>query len=106
MADLPERVDLTAYHGDTWSQLFRLLTDDVPVDLTGATVESWAISRSGATTPLAVALGDPGEITIGLPADGLDPGAYRYDIEVTDAALEVRTWIVGKLTVQQDITND
>jgi hypothetical protein len=106
-ATLPAYINLGAYHGDSWAQTFRLLTaPDTPVDLTGATVQSWVINGDGTSTPLQVTVGpDPGTITLELPVAGLPVAAYRYDVEVTDALAAVTTWIRGSLTVQQDVTN-
>ena len=108
MGQLPATVHLTIYHGDTWTQAFRLRQGDTPVDLTGATVASWARPWSGPAIPLAAAIGDPptsGVITLSTPAPGLPPGGYHYDLEVTDPVDQVTTWIRGQITVMDDITN-
>jgi hypothetical protein len=102
---LPAITDLTAYRGDTWTQEFRLLEDTVPVDLTGASVECWAVRSAGSRLELEVTVGpDPGVITLRLPADA-EAGNYRYDVEVTDAGGDVTTWIRGRLDVIGDVTN-
>ena len=101
---LPAVVDLTAYRGDTWSQTFRFLEAGAPVDLTNATVASWAKTFDGSHVELIVEKGDPGEVTIELPAEGLDCGAWAYDVEVTDGE-DVTTWVKGTLTVEGDVTN-
>lgn len=101
----PANVDLDCYRGDTWAQTFRLIDNGLPVDLTGASVESWA-RRSEIVEQLQVTVGpNPGELTIGLPAAGLGHGPYAYDVEVTDAGGTVRTWIRGRLIVERDVTH-
>lgn len=107
MGQLPATVHLTIYHGDTWAQAFRLRQGDTPVDLTGATVASWARPPTGPAIPLAAAIGDPptsGVVILSTPAPGLSPGGYHYDLEIT-AAGQVTTWIRGQITVMDDITN-
>jgi hypothetical protein len=106
---LPGTVDLTAYHGDTWSQTFKLYTaPNVPLDLTGATVACWAkASRNGqAPVTLTTTVGPgTGEIKIALPASPVPPaGPYSYDIEVTKSGV-ITTWVRGLLDIRQDITN-
>jgi hypothetical protein len=103
---LPARVNLTAYHGDTWAQTFRLKHDTTPVDLTGASVAAWALPSKGAAVPLAAAVTNPtaGELQIAIGPAGLPSGTFTYDVEVTAGAV-VTTWIRGSLTVTADITN-
>ena len=104
----PTRVDLDAYHGDTWTQTFRLKSgatpaSATPVNLTGATVACWAQNGSAEPVPLTASVTNPtgGEVTIG---GSLFPGSYEYDLEVTLAGV-VTTWIRGQLSVEEDITN-
>jgi hypothetical protein len=108
--ELPATVDLTAYRGDTWAQTFRFLTDvDAPLDLTGADVAAWARSDYPKTVEhLLVSVDDPttGVVTIALPQNGASAAAsYEYDVEVTGSDGTVTTWVRGKLTVEQDVTN-
>lgn len=103
---LPVIWNLEAYRGDSWSQTFRFLRGDVPVDLSGASVEAWARNGvNGDSAPLVVVLGAPGEITLQLPPDGLPWQRYAYDVEVTQAGV-VQTWVRGRLTVTRDVTNE
>jgi hypothetical protein len=102
---LPVDCRLTAYRGDTWSQQFRLVRDDVPVDLTGATVESWAKSELE-VVPLAATIVDAaGMVAIGPPPAGLEAKTWDYDVEVTESGGAVTTWVRGTLTVRPDVTN-
>jgi len=101
---LPVKVDLQMYHGDTWSQKFRLLDGAVPHDLTAATVESSVRDKAGTLIPLAIDLSGPGEVIISNPTPGLPVGMYDYDVEVTDSA-GILTWVKGKLYIGNDVTN-
>lgn len=103
---LPVLIDLDAYRGDTWAQSFRLIADDAPVDLTGATLAAWARRYDDELEVMLVSSnGTPGELTLMQPAGGLEAGKWRYDVEVRDAGAVITTWIRGTLTVAADITN-
>jgi hypothetical protein len=102
----PANIDLDCYSGDTWAQTFRLISNGVPVDLTGAQVAAWA-RRSETVEQLQVTV-DPtlGEVTIAQPAaGGLEPGPYQYDVEVISQDGTVKTWIRGRLIVERDVTH-
>ena len=103
---LPAKIDLNAYQGDTWTQKFRLKLGDSALILTGATVASWAITAQGQVIELAAAITDAanGEIELSVGTDGLPEGAYTYDVEISQNAA-VTTWIRGSLSVEKDITN-
>ena len=101
---LPAVVDLSAYRGDTWAQTFRFLIAGEPVPLDTATVAAEARKFDGEVVPLVVSKGEPGEVTLGLPEDGLDCGSWTYDLEVSDGGA-VTTWVRGTLTVAPDVTN-
>jgi hypothetical protein len=104
--NLPATVNLTAYHGDSWTQTFRLKYEAVPVDLTGATIAAWAQAWNGTivqlTTTITNALGGEFQLSVG-PA-GWVFGSYTYDVELRQGTT-VTTWIRGTLTVTADITN-
>lgn len=107
---LPVTVDLGAYHGDTWSQTFRLIRQGEPLDLTNVTAACWAIptglQTATAHVELQVAIdAAAGEVTISYPAGHLDVGRWEYDLELTMPDGEVKTWVRGTLRVTQDVTN-
>lgn len=105
---LPVVWDLDVYRGDSWSQEFRFLRDDAPIDLSGATVEAWARNGvNGDTSPLVVVVDDPtdGRVVLHMPPDGLPWQTYAYDVEV-DLDGVVQTWVRGKLRVHRDVTNE
>lgn len=103
---LPTIVNLVAYRGDTWTQPFRLLQDDQPMDLSEAIVKSSAYNQNRAlTVDLPIVIDpDPGVIILSLPTD-IPYGAYRYDIEIVGTDDSVITWIRGDLQVEKDVTN-
>ena len=110
MADLPTIVPLNAYRGDTWGKQFRLSTSPtVPLDLTGATVESWAKERANHddAIPLTITVTDAphGTFMLTLPPD-MEAGTFLYDVEVTTPDGAVTTWVRGLLTVVNDVTNN
>lgn len=102
---VPLYVKLFGYHGDTFSQEFRLLQGSTPLDLTGSTVECWA-ENGGAPVILDVAVGPAaGVITISAPPGALPVGDPSYDVQVTAADGRIRTWIRGTINVQSDVTH-
>lgn len=106
---LPATVNLEIYHGDSWSQNFKLLQDNVPVDLSSATVAASAVGRSGDSlgdsVPItaAVVVGSPGTIKLSLAPGAISAGVFSYDVQVTKSGT-VTTWIRGDLTVVPDVT--
>lgn len=101
---LPVTANLAAYHGDSWSQTFRLLQGDTPVDLTGCTVTSRCRGTTGDTYTMLLWIDDPtqGTIRLEIPA-GAQPDFYDYDIQVADAGA-VTTWVKGRLQIRGDVT--
>jgi hypothetical protein len=108
---MPASIDLCAYAGDTWSQTFRFIEGGEPLDLTDATVGCEARpqgGKSGDQEELYVTVGpDPGEVTLAWQpgTEGLESGAYAYDVEVTTPDGRVTTWVRGRLVVERDVTN-
>lgn len=106
MTKLPVTVNLDAYHGDTWWQSFRFKRNDAPIDLNSVSIASQArrISTS-ILIPLVIAIeSNPGLMTLSLPPD-IDAGTYAYDIQITEANGDVKTWVKGKLVIEKDETN-
>jgi hypothetical protein len=106
---LPAKVNLVVYRGDSWQQTFRLLQDDLPLDLTAMTIQSQARGTTQEVFDLvALAVGDPtqGVVQIERPTDGLPADLYDYDLELTDPGNVVTTWIAGRLKVSRDVTNE
>lgn len=106
MAELPVTYNLKAYRGDTWVQAFRFVYQGAPLDLTGSSVECWLANPDGVWELPVQSGGADGMVTIGLPTDDtIEANAYSYDIEVTDPDGAVTTWVKGRMTVSQDVTN-
>jgi hypothetical protein len=105
VAELPVTYNLKAYRGDTWAQTFRFVFGGTPVPWSGATVACWAVSRSEQYELPCVPGDEDGLVTIRMPDPELPAGAYSYDVEVTDSGGIVTTWVRGRLTVEQDVTN-
>jgi hypothetical protein len=108
---LPVTVDLDGYHGDSWTQTFRLWTGDAPADLTGMTAASWAIllgddpSLAESYVQLEVAVDVArSEVTITFPPT-LALGRYRYDLELTKPDATVTTWVRGQIEMAGDVTH-
>jgi hypothetical protein len=104
---LPATIDLSAYRGDSWAQPFRLKQGTTPVNLSGATIKSEARAMNGVKYNLPVQVDDPvnGQLQIRLPSGSLPPAPYDYDIEVTISGV-VTTWVRGRLTVDEDVSNE
>lgn len=106
MSQLPSRVNLSAYAGDTWSQEFRFLRGGAPVDLTDAVVASQARGADEYRIDLIVQVEDApdGRISLHLPPN-VPPTNYVYDVEVTEDGT-ITTWVAGSLSVVRDVTNE
>lgn len=108
----PKRYDIEIYQGDTFGFTLVFKNGTTPVDVTGWTVQAQirkTIDNSLGETPnLGVTVGTTdGKITIDLTdtesaALGGDTN-YQYDIQVSDGTVK-RTYIGGKITVTEDIT--
>jgi hypothetical protein len=103
---LPAIVDLKITQGDTLAQTFRLLENGAPVDLAGSTLEAELRNpRTETEIPLTVTVGPgAGEFTLSYTTPPTY-GHYKYDVEETDPASVVRTWIKGRFEVVRDVTN-
>lgn len=101
----PATVNLVVYHGDSWQQTFRCLTAGAPMDLAAFTLTAGATGTTGDAVPLVVAIVDvaDGTFQLSLPAGGLPPDLYDYDVQA-DGPSGVVTWIRGYLRVEQDVT--
>lgn len=98
--------------GDTWSlKTFTVTINDVAKDLTGATIQMKVRDCKGVEL-LSLSVGSG--LTLSAPTSGkfqideqvlnIAAGSHTYDIQITDAAGVVKTWISGKLIIKQDTT--
>lgn len=100
--------------GDTWDgAVMQLLVNDVPKDLTGASVRM-SLVKSPDTAAVATWTTTNGRISISNAANGeitfipftmnVPVGTYHYDIEYTFADGSIKSYVKGKFTVINDIT--
>lgn len=113
--NLPQQVDYEVWKGDTWSP--GIITADVSgvvINFTGwfAKMEIRnAISNEVAltlTNSSGITLTSLGVISITLTADQTNDltGEYRYDLQMTNPSLEVKTYIFGTITILTDNTTN
>ena len=105
MNNLPVKIDLSFYEGDSWTQKFRFLNDGTPVNLTGAAVASTARAAGALYYDLLVDTSGAsnGEVVISPPVIDMKPGLYNYDVEVNQAG-DVQTWVNGQMLISQAVT--
>lgn len=116
---IPTECDIERRRGDTRDLRIKLSENGVALDVTGYTalltinvekepadITNQVFQATGAPVP-----GSEAEGLINFDFDLFDsngadvqPGAYFYDVQVTDAASERSTPLIGKFTVKQDIT--
>lgn len=116
-------IDIDCYRGDTKKWNLTVTEDDVPVDLTGATLTMSARRSLAATTyvfqrtssPAAGITINPDQVTnkgkavIKLASSSTsslpsDETVLEYDVQVVTAAGDLWTVVSGKLTVSSDVT--
>jgi hypothetical protein len=113
-ADLrPAQYNVKIWRNDTWSQVFSILADTTPVDLSGSTIliqvrpsaNSTTIALALTTADSSILIGgvDNNQITLNKKAD-VAAGSYVYDMNVTFPTGEVKTYIWGNFIVQEDIS--
>ena len=103
-----------AVRGDTYNDVeFIITVNDAPQDLTGASIRMWVVDGN-ASTPTMNFNTEDDTILITDAANGTfrtaigeitaAPKLYHYDIEITFANGEVKTWIAGYFNVKKDTT--
>ena len=109
----PANYNIQIWRNDTWSQVFLLTANDVPIDLTGSTVEIQVRQRPNSETALLTLTEANGAITVGGVDDnqitinyGVDiaAGSYVYDMTVLFPNGNEKTYIWGNFIVYEDIT--
>ncbi len=104
----------SARRGDTYNGVqFQYIINEVPKNLTGATIKI-GFRQGSANGQQVLVLSTGNGVTITNAAQGIfriDPfivllpaGNYPYDIQLTDVAGVVKTYVSGTLKVIQDIT--
>lgn len=101
--------------GDTFEQVpFEVKLNNVVVNLTGAVIRMQLRKEYGGIVGLSLTSVGSAGITITSPTLGLfkinkqiiniEPFNYLYDIEITFADGDVKTWISGNFLIKQDVT--
>lgn len=103
------------YAGDTGDTMaFVVLANDIPTDLTGATIKMQVrdcVSRApvldlSSAIGAAIVITDPtnGKFRVGYYQVPDLPGAFRYDLEITSSAGAVKTYLQGSFIIEGDVT--
>ena len=109
----PANYNIQIWRNDTWSQVFVLTANEVPIDLTGSTVEIQVRQRPNSETALLTLTEANGAITVGGVDDnqitinyGVDiaAGSFVYDMTVLFPNGNEKTYIWGNFIVYEDIT--
>lgn len=110
----PKRYDIEIYQGDTFSFQLKLKDNAAnPVDVTGwtalAQIRKISDSSPGETPAMSATIqGTEGTVVLSLTdteTSALDGETeYKYDVQLTDAGGNKRTYIGGKITVTEDIS--
>lgn len=113
---MDDTFDIVIKQGATWTlPLNYLESDETAVDITGWTARMQV--RRDAESEIVVELSTTnGKITLSEPTEGeltlkltatettdLDPGTYRYDLELVDGS-EVYRILEGTVTITEQIT--
>jgi hypothetical protein len=107
----PGTLDIQIWRNDTWQQVFTLLADTTPINLTGATV--YIQVRKGCGGTLALTLTNGSGVTIGGANNNqitvnklvnIDKGNYVWDMQVTFTSTVVKTYLEGDYFVYDDVT--
>lgn len=122
----PGKYDLDLYQGDTFRRTFRvrarlfdtdsgLWTAGDYIDLTGYTGKCQfreTVIATDVAAELAVTILDqnatPGGISVTLTpaqATALTKAAYKWDLQLTNPAGDVSTYLAGTVTVTQEVTH-
>ena len=113
-ADLrPAQYNVKIWRNDSWSQVFSILADTTPVDLSGCTIliqvrptptsATIALTLSTADSSISIGGVNRNQITLNKKVD-VTAGSYVYDMNVTFPSGEVKTYIWGNFIVQEDIS--
>jgi hypothetical protein len=110
----PAQYNISIWKSNTWSQIFLLTANTVPINLSTATVKIQirkTITSTNAELTLTEAVGggitvggiNSNMITINKDID-LAAGNYVYDMAVEFSNTNIKTYIWGNFIVYQDIT--
>jgi len=102
----PKRFDIDLYQGDTFA--FYLTFTGVGLDVTGWTAVAEVETAASVEVASVITVGAVDTVNkrflISINSELLTPGVeYKYDVQVTSGGSK-RTFIGGKITVDEDIT--
>lgn len=108
----PKRYDIEIYQGDTFGFALQFKdSTNALINVTGWSALAQIKNSDGTPAPTAAfttVIGTTdGKITIKLTdvqSGDLPEGEYKYDVQVTDSAGNKRTYIGGRITVVEDIS--
>lgn len=107
----PGKLDIKIWRNDTWIQVYALTANDVPINISGATVNIQV--RKGCDGTLALSVTNGNGATIGGASNNeitvnklvnIDKGTYKWDMQVTQVGGTVRTYLEGQFIVYDDVT--
>jgi hypothetical protein len=110
----PAQYNISIWKTNTWSQIFLLTANTVPIDLSTAAVEIEIRKTISSTTVDLTLTEGGGGITVGGANNNmitinkdinLAAGNYVYDMAVKFSNTNIKTYIWGNFIVYQDITN-
>jgi hypothetical protein len=110
----PANYNIQIWRNDTWSQVFLLTANEVPISLVGAEVEIQVRKKPNSTTAeltLTEAAGggitvggvNNNQITLNKQVD-IAAGSYVYDMAILFPNGNEKTYIWGNFIVYEDIT--
>jgi hypothetical protein len=109
----PANYNIQIWQNNTWSQIFQLSANEIPIDLTGAFVEIQVRQYPNSSTAVmtldsndnGIILGgvDLNQITINAPVTAA-AGSYVYDMTILFPNENVKTYIWGNYIVYPEIT--
>lgn len=109
----PAQYNISIWKSNTWSQIFLLTANTVPINLSTATVEIQIRKKINSTTAELTLTENGGGIVVGGVNNNmitinkdidLEAGNYVYDMAVQFSNTNIKTYIWGNFIVYQDIT--
>lgn len=102
-------LNFQAIRNDTFEEVpFEIKKNNVPVNLTGATIRMQLRKIAGGTIAFSPALtvtnASSGLFKINKQIIPIDAYNYLYDIEIAFSDGTVKTWISGEFLIKNDIT--
>jgi len=107
---LPKRYDIKLYQGDTFEIILNFKdSENVGVNLTGFEGHCQFKPLTGSPVEIGVTVNYNsvnGAVQLLLADTSALSGEYSWDLELEDAGGRRRTYIGGKVTITQDITEE